>query len=84
MLFEYHTTLQKVQTNGMVANPKKFQLMLPAFKGKRAFRQNIEGTKIPMKTRVEILGVEIDSKLKLIARGDSKYLHNTLDARIVV
>ena len=45
----------------MVANPKKFQLMLL---GLTRLRLNIEGNKVSATDCVKLLGVEIDNKLK--------------------
>ena len=50
--------------NGMVVNPKKFQLMFLGLKRKRGLRLNIQGSKILAKEHVKLLGIEIDNKLK--------------------
>ena len=49
--------------NGMVANPKKFQLFLGLTRH-RKIRLNIEGNKVSATYCVKLLGVEIDNKLK--------------------
>ena len=51
------------KSNGMVANPKKFQLMFLGLHGKKRIRLNIEENKVPAAGHVKLLGVEIDSKL---------------------
>ena len=50
--------------NGMVANPKKFQLMFLGLKGNRRLRLNIQENKISTTDHVKLLGIEIDKKLK--------------------
>ena len=54
--------LEWFKSNGMVANPKKFQLMFLGLQGKIKLRLNIEGSKVPTTGHVKLLGVEIDSK----------------------
>ena len=51
------------KSNGMVANPKKFQLMFLGLNEKKRLRLSIDDNKIPTAGRVKILGAEIDSKL---------------------
>ena len=51
------------KNNGMVVNPKKFQLMFLGMKANRRLRLNIEGKKINATDYVKLLGIEIDSKL---------------------
>ena len=51
------------KSNGMVVNPKKFQLMFLGMKTSRRLRLNIEGKKINATHHVKLLGIEIDSKL---------------------
>ena len=48
--------------NGMVVNPKKFQLMFLGLKRKHKLLININGVRIPAKNHVKLLGVEIDNK----------------------
>ena len=55
--------LEWSKSNGMLANPKKFQLMFLGLQGKIKLRLNIEGSKVPTTGHVNFLGVEIDSKL---------------------
>ena len=55
--------LEWFKSNGMVANPKKFQLMFLGLQGEKRLRLNIEENKIPTAGHVKLLGVEIDSKL---------------------
>ena len=55
--------LEWFKSNGMVANPKKFQLMFLGLQGTIRLRLNIEGSKVPTTGHVKLLGVEIDSKL---------------------
>ena len=55
--------LEWFKSNGMIANPKKFQLMFLGLKGKRRLRLNIEENKLPAADHVKLLGIEIDSKL---------------------
>ena len=55
--------LEWFKSNGMVANHKKFQLMFLGLQGKIRLRLNIEGSKVPTTGHVQLLGVEIDSKL---------------------
>ena len=50
--------------NGMVANPKKFQLMLLGLTRHRRLRLNIEGNKVSARDCAKLLGVQIDNKLK--------------------
>ena len=55
--------LEWFKGNGMVAYPKKFQLMFLGLQGEKRLRLNIEENKIPTAGYVKLLGVEIDSKL---------------------
>ena len=50
--------------NGMVANPKKFQLMFLGLKGQRRLRLNINDNKLSATDHVKLLGIEVDNKLK--------------------
>ena len=50
--------------NGMVAKPKKFQLMFLGLTRHRRLRLNIEGNKVSAADCVKLLGVEIDNKVK--------------------
>ena len=50
--------------NGIVANPKVFQLMFLGLNGHRGQRLNIEGNKVSATDCVKLFGVEIDNKLK--------------------
>ena len=52
-------------TNGMVANPNKFQLMFLGLKGQRRLRLNIEENKLSATDNVKLLGIQIDNKLKI-------------------
>ena len=56
--------LKLFKCNGMVANPKKFQLMFLGLKKKQGLRLNIQGSKIVAKEHVKLLGIEIENKLK--------------------
>ena len=56
--------LEWFKCNGMVVNPKKFQLMFLGLKRKQRLRLNIQGSKIVAKEHVKLLGIEIDNKLK--------------------
>ena len=49
----------------MVANPKKFQLMILGLTRHRRLRLNIEGNKVSATDCAKLLGVEIDNKLKI-------------------
>ena len=55
--------LEWFKSNGMVANPKKFQLMFLGLHRKKRLQLNIEENKVPKAGQVKLLGVEIDSKL---------------------
>ena len=57
--------LEWFKCNGMVVNPKKFQLMFLGLKRKQRLRPNIQGSKKVAKEHVKLLGIEIDNKLKL-------------------
>ena len=57
--------LEWFKCNGMIVNPKKFQLMFLGLKRKQGLRLNIQGSKIVAKEHVKLLGIEIDNKLKL-------------------
>ena len=50
--------------NGMVANPKKIQLMFLGLKGQRRLRLNISENKLSATDHVKLLGIEFDKKLK--------------------
>ena len=50
--------------NGMVANPKKFQLMFPGLNRRRRLRLNIEGNNVSTTDCAKLLGVETGKKLK--------------------
>ena len=50
--------------NGMVANPKKFQVMFLRLKGRRRLRLNINDNKLSATDPVKLLGIEVDNKLK--------------------
>ena len=52
-----------VRNNGMVVNPKNFQLKFLDMKANRRLRLSIEGKKLNATDHVKLLGVEIDSKL---------------------
>ena len=58
------TLLNWFFTNGMVANPDKFQLMFLGLNEKHKLRLNIEGVKISSTENVKLLGIEIDNKLR--------------------
>ena len=59
------TLLKWFAKNGMVANPKKFQLMfLGLNSSRRGLRLNNKGNKVSATDCVNLLGVEIDNKLK--------------------
>ena len=51
------------KSNDMVVNPKRFQLMFLGMKTNRRLRLNIDGKKLSATDQVEILGIEINSKL---------------------
>ena len=50
--------------NGMVANPKKFQLMFLGLKGQRRLRLNINDNKLSATDHVKLLGIEVANELK--------------------
>ena len=50
--------------NGMVANPKKSQLMFLGLKGQKRLRLNISENKLSATDHVKLLGIEFDNKLK--------------------
>ena len=56
--------LEWFTNNGMVANPKKFQLMFLGLKGQRRLRLNINENKLSVTDHVKLLGIEVDNKLK--------------------
>ena len=56
--------LEWFTNNGMVANPKKFQLMFLGLKGQRRLRLNINDNKLSATDHVKLLGIEVDNKLK--------------------
>ena len=56
--------LEWFTNNGMVANPKKFQLMFLGLKGQRGLRLNTNENKLSETDHVKLLGIEIDNKLK--------------------
>ena len=56
--------LEWFTNNGMVANPKKFQLMFLGLKGQRGLRLNINENELSATDHVKLLGIEIDNKLK--------------------
>ena len=49
--------LEWFKCNGMVVNPKKFQLMFLGLKRKQGLRLNIQGSKIVAKEYVKLLGI---------------------------
>ena len=55
--------LRWFKDNGMVANPKKFQLLFLGMKTNRRLRLHIEGKKLDATDHVKLLGIKIDSKL---------------------
>ena len=59
--------------NGMVANPKKFQLMFLGLTRHRRLRHKIEGNKVSATDCVKLLGFEIDNKLKFDKHGKTLY-----------
>ena len=63
---DFRKLLEWFTCNGMVVNPKKFQLMFLGLKRKQKLRININEVKIPAKKHVKLLGVETDNKLSLI------------------
>ena len=50
--------------NEIVANLKKFQLMLLGLKGQRRLRLNINENKLSATDQVKLLEIEIDNKLR--------------------
>ena len=56
--------LEWFTNNGMVANPKKIQLMFLGLKGQRGLRLNINENKLSATDHVKLLEIEIDNKLK--------------------
>ena len=56
-------SLKWSKNNGMVVNPKKFQLMFLGMNTNRQLHLNIEGKKINATEHEKILGTETDSKL---------------------
>ena len=51
--------------NGMVVNPKKFQVMFLGLKRMQRLHLNNQGSKIVAKDHTKLLGIEIDNKLKV-------------------
>ena len=56
--------LEWFTNNGMVANPKKFQLMFLGLKEQRRLRLNINENKLSATDNVKLLGIEIGNQLK--------------------
>ena len=56
--------LEWFTNNGMVANPKKFQLVFLALKGQRRLLLSINDNKLSETDHVKLLGIEVDNKLK--------------------
>ena len=56
--------LESFKHNGMVINPKKFQLMFLDQKRKQGLHINSQGIKMVAKEHVKLLWIEIDNKLK--------------------
>ena len=61
---ELHKLLEWSTTNGMCANPSKFQIMFLGLKRKNKLCLNINGQFIPSSEHVKLLGVTIDNTLK--------------------
>ena len=55
--------LEWFRNNGMVVNPKEFQLMFLGMTTNRQLRFNFEGKRVNATGRVKLLGVETESKL---------------------
>ena len=68
------------EVNGVVANPKIFQLMFLGLTRQRRLRLNSEGNTVSAKNCVKLLGVEIDNKLKFGRHG--KTLCSKLNVKI--
>ena len=60
---DLHKTLNWLEVNGLVANPKKFQFMLLGLKGKHNICIDIDGKIIKATKSVKLLGVTIDQNL---------------------
>ena len=58
------TLLKWFAKNGMVANPKKFQLIFLGLIMYRGLRLDIEGNKVSGADCAKLLGIEMDNKLK--------------------
>ena len=56
--------LEWFTNNGMVANPKTFQLMFLSLKGQKRLRLKINENKLSATDNVKLLGIEIDNQLK--------------------
>ena len=54
--------LEWFRNNGMVVNPKEFQLMFLGMTTNRQLRFNFEGKRVNATGRVKLLGVETESK----------------------
>ena len=61
---DLHKVLEWYTTNGMCANPSKFQIMFLGLKRKNKLCLNINGQLIPSSEHVKLLGVTIDNTLK--------------------
>ena len=55
--------LEWLKSNGMVANPKNIPANVPWLAREKRLRLSIEENRVPTADHVELLGVEIDSKL---------------------
>ena len=56
--------LESFTCNGMIVNPRKFQLVLIGMKNERNIRLDINGIKKQATRKFKLLGVETDNKLK--------------------
>ena len=69
--------LEWFTNNGMVANPRKFQLMFLALKGQRRLRLNINESKLSATDHVKLLGTEVDNKLEFEKHVKTLYSKST-------
>ena len=68
---DIHSTLEWFESNMMVANPSKFQLMFMGLNQDIKLCLEIDDKIIPPTSQVKMLGVKIDAKLKFSAHGEA-------------
>ena len=78
MELDVRLTLDRFETNFMVANPSKFQIMFLGLHQTHKLCLEINNQIIPSSDTVKLLGIVIDSKLKFdsstIPRGNCRYI----------